>query len=221
MMQVKNKTTWLVSLVIVYLVISDGLDFFLNDLLHLSNSLTVTILINVVFSIFIIQIYKRQVTNGLHIKPKILLIIIPVIGLLSIELYDFLTMSILNVNPGVSQSSFLGEVPSCLLVPFVLVFAPITEELIFQQIIQGQLLTKIFKKENRFSKWIRILIVTFLFSLVHGFSWGLGDLKTFVVTVIYYFDLIFLAIIYEYSDRNITLTIFTHVLANALATMTF
>jgi hypothetical protein len=46
-------------------------------------------------------------------------------------------------------------------------------------------------------------------------------LKTFVVTVIYYFDLIFLAIIYEYSDRNITLTIFTHVLANALATMTF
>lgn len=180
-----------------------------------------TILINVVFSIFIIQIYKRQVTNGLNIKPKILLIIIPVIGLLSIELYDFLTMSILNVNPGVSQSSFLGEVPSCLLVPFVLVFAPITEELIFQQIIQGQLLTKIFKKENRFSKWIRILIVTFLFSLVHGFSWGLGDLKTFVVTVIYYFDLIFLAIIYEYSDRNITITIFTHVLANALATMTF
>jgi len=140
MMQVKNKTTWLVSLVIVYLVISDGLDFFLNDLLHLLNSLTVTILINVVFSIFIIQIYKRQVTNGLNIKPKILLIIIPVIGLLSIELYDFLTMSILNVNPGVSQSSFLGEVPSCLLVPFVLVFAPITEELIFQQIIQGQLL---------------------------------------------------------------------------------
>lgn len=212
----KSSINFDVLLVVIYLCISDLSVSILSEVFHFKNALTIAMGINILLSVFLIVGFRYKIIQGFSIKKKWLLIVVPVVTVLVVELYDAVVSQILHITPGHAQSNAFQSSPVVLVIAFSTIFAPITEEIIFQQVIQGQILSRIFR-----NKWVRILLVTILFSLVHGFSWGLSDPKAFVLTCVFYFDFVFVAIVYEYSNKNLTMVIIIHLLTNLIGSISF
>lgn len=156
-----------------------------------------------IFSLLFICKYKNAYINGFKSLKKSLNFknIISIIFFIFLSfISNFILVNILNSNASNQENilSFINSSP-LLIIPVVLIFAPIVEEVIY----------RLPYKKNKLS----IILSTFIFALSHITNISINELFFFIS---YLFLSISLSIAY-FKDENIVLSTITHILNNLIS----
>lgn len=135
-------------------------------------------------------------------KKRLLYVLLATIGMV---LLNFLISGIfVHFNVEMNNQDALASGVDALLIPtviYLVILAPIAEEMLFRYAL-GTIIN---------NKYVFIVVSTLLFAVIHGVG---------IVTIIYALLGLILTLIYVKTDKNITASIFAHMLNNIVSAIT-
>lgn len=217
-----NKVNYKVfPIILFYIFVTEFLLNILEQFLSQTTSSLIFAALQILICISFIYLLRSNFKDDLNhlFRSFKAIYIIPIFVVLDLA-YQIIIQNIIPANPsnqsglekGVHSSGSIG-----VLILFILIAitGPIVEEVIFQYFIQHTLLKGFLSRFNLSRKAIAIIsivITTILFMMFHVNK--LRDIQN--ISFLQYSDLIFFAIIYEYSDDNLMYPILMHIISNII-----